>query len=188
MLKVPDELSGVGIERYRRIRVEGVVGDAGLTARIAQRCGVVGLRRTEKREIELRIVATGNPYRSAVALVERQAVPTVAAWLAGPRDDVEPPRFLSGRGIKGDDHVTAGRSANGSDHNLAPGDQRPTGQAEAVFAIANCLIPDNLSVFDIESHDMHIRRRYVEAIAIDRDGTLHRRLLVAWQLPRILPQ
>jgi hypothetical protein len=32
---------------------------------------------------------------------------------------------------------------------------------------------------------MHIRRRYVEAIAIDRDGTLHRRLLVTWQLPRI---
>src|SRR5450755_4152188 len=63
---------------------------------------------------------------------------------------MEPPRFLSGRGIKGDDHITAGRSANGSDHNLAPGDQRPAGQAEAVFAIANLLIPDNLAVFDVE--------------------------------------
>ena len=68
----------------------------------------------------------------------------------GPRDDVEPPRFLSGRGIKGEDYVTAGRSANGSDHDLAPGDQRPTGQAEAVFAIANRLIPNNLAVFDLE--------------------------------------
>jgi hypothetical protein len=77
---------------------------------------------------------------------------------------MEPPSFVSGRGIKGDDHVTTGRSANGSNHNLASGNQGPTRQAEAVFAISNRLIPDHLAIFDVERDDMHIRCRYVETI------------------------
>src|SRR6516162_10086057 len=74
MLEVTRQLAGIGIERHRRIRVERFVGNAGRTDRVAQRSGVVRLGGTEEREIQLGVVASGDPHRGAVALMARQLV------------------------------------------------------------------------------------------------------------------
>ena len=74
MLEVTRQLAGIGIERDRRIRVERFVGNAGRTDRVAQRSGVVRLGGTEEREIQLGVVASGDPHQGAVALMARQLV------------------------------------------------------------------------------------------------------------------
>src|SRR6202044_3787574 len=118
-LEMPDQLTGVGIERERGVGIETIVGDARLFRRMHQRARVVSLRGAEEHQVQGGVVAAGGPPGSAVAFIEREPVPTVAAGLAGARDGVEPPRFLAAVGIQRYDHVASGGFADGSYYYLA---------------------------------------------------------------------
>ena len=80
MLEVTRQLAGIGIERHRRIRVERFLGNAGRTDRVAQRSGVVRLGGTEEREIQLGVVASGDPHRGAVALMAQRGSSFYGRW------------------------------------------------------------------------------------------------------------
>ena len=89
VLVVPLHLSGVGIERERRVRVERrAVGAAdGSGPRL-------GLRRAPVDEVRVRIVAAGNPRVAAGAEPERQVAPRLAAGLARASDGRRAPQFF----------------------------------------------------------------------------------------------
>src|SRR5262245_57829751 len=91
MLIEPLHLSGVGIERERRVRVERrAVGAADGP------CPRLGLCRAPVAEIRCRIVTAGDPRIAAGTEREWQVAPCVATRLTRPRDRRRPPQFLTG--------------------------------------------------------------------------------------------
>src|SRR6185437_9954096 len=97
MLEVPDELAAASIQRQRRVRVEaGILGPCPRIG-LQQRRRVVGVARPEENQVTLWIVATRGPHASAKALLERVAIPAVAAGLPRSSDRIEPPVLLPGR-------------------------------------------------------------------------------------------
>src|SRR5438876_1910746 len=95
MLVIPRDLPRVGIQCDGRVRIKCIVGEARPACGIAQRACVIGGSGTEENKVQIGIVTTGGPNRPATELIERQAVPTVSAWLAGTRDAVKPPCFFA---------------------------------------------------------------------------------------------
>ena len=174
MLEEPDESSGIDVDGQRGVGVEAVVGDV-FVASVAQRAGVVGLRRAEEGEVERAIVAARHPHRRTVALVERQPVPAVATVLARARDGVHAPGCAAGRGIERDDEIAAGRTAGRADHHLSVGHQRTSGQSIAGLRIGDGLVPHHAAGLRIERHDVRVGCRHVQSCAVDRDAALHRR-------------
>ena len=181
MLKVPDELSGVGIQRERGIEVEGVVREP--FVRRPQRAGVVGIARAEDREVVHRVVAPRNPDRSAIALLDGQPIPTVAARLGGTRDGVEPPGFLSRLRVERHDVISALEATGRADHHLSSGHQGATRQllsrkesdTGSERRITHHAIPDDASGPGIERNDMGVGRRHIETSPVDRDAPLDAR-------------
>ena len=108
-LKIPLELSSVGIKRKDRVAVE-IVADAVATV-VAGR----GIARRPVKKIQLRIIAAGDPGRSTTCL-PRVAGPGFMAGFAGAGNGVEAPATTSGVGVvrldETTDTVVATRDAN----------------------------------------------------------------------------
>src|SRR6185503_18485301 len=102
MRVMPLELAGGRVERDRRVRVEADVARAHAAAHGHPR---LRLRDAPVREIELRIVAAGDPGLAAGAIQVRQIAPRIAAGLAVERDRQEAPALLAGIGIVGADEA-----------------------------------------------------------------------------------
>src|SRR5579864_1407173 len=91
MLVEPLYFSSVGIERQRRVGIEGVsVGSAG---RSSPR---FGLRRAPIDSVRFRIVAAGDPRVTTRAELQWQVAPSVAAGLTRTGNSRCSPDFLSG--------------------------------------------------------------------------------------------
>src|SRR5690606_29077452 len=93
---VPRELAGRGIERDGRARVERDVERLHAAAR-----GHPRLRRrgAPVSEVELGVVAAGDPGFAARAIEVRELAPGVAAGLAVERDREKAPNLLPGIGV-----------------------------------------------------------------------------------------
>ncbi len=131
-----------------------------------QHTGIVGLRDTPERQIKLRVIASRNPHRRAIAVGQRMIIPGVTARFAGLRDGFESPGFLPGFRIKGDDVIPASHTPTGADHDFVFCDQRPAGELET-FVGSERLVPRNLAGLHIERDDVDIRSAEVDLVAVD---------------------
>src|SRR4029077_719044 len=113
------------------------------------------------------------PDRAAVALFQRQAIPTLAARFSGSRDDVEAPGLFASVRIESDNVVPPGRSAADSLHYLAFGHQRPASDPYPLLVIADLAIPGNLPSLYLQRRHVGVRGRYEKAVAIDRKISLN---------------
>ena len=100
VLVVPRERAVADAQRHRRRGVER--GVRGLVA-AARRHPRLGLRDAPVGEIEIGIVAAGDPRVAAGARHVGDRAPRVAAGLAGARDGVELPQLLAGLRVVGAD-------------------------------------------------------------------------------------
>ena len=116
VLEVPRQLAVVDVERDGRRRVERRVEDRGAAAGRHPR---LGLRDAPVGEIQIGIVAAGDPRLAALAEGVGQLAPRVAAGLAGVRDRVELPGELAGVRVVGADEAAVGTVARRSP--AAPG-------------------------------------------------------------------
>src|SRR4029077_11397858 len=108
---------------------EPIVADAGLIYRMQQGPRIVRLGDSEIGQVEGGVVAAGGADRAAVALLERQAVPTIAARLARLRYRAEAPGLGARLDIERHDEIASRHAAGGPLHHFALGHQRATGHA-----------------------------------------------------------
>ena len=91
VLVIPGELAGGGVERHRGARVQRrIVRRHAATGRHPR----LGLRGAPIGEIQLGVVAPGDPRLAAGTIEIRQRAPGIAARLAAPRDRAEAPALL----------------------------------------------------------------------------------------------
>ena len=102
MLEIPGERSVAGAQRQSRGRVQRLVVGAADGAHPR-----LGLRHAPVSQIELRIVAAGDPGVAAGAQQVRKLAPSVAAGRPFARHRFEFPELLAGLGVVGAD-VAAG--------------------------------------------------------------------------------
>ena len=181
MLIVPDEFSGIRVQRDGRVCIECVV--VGAFHAVAQRLRVIGGRRTEEDEVGLLVIAARRPDRATFARLVRHVVPGVVVWLAWLGNGVEAPRFLAGRGVeRHDDGLGSARSEN----HLAPGDDRAA--RHGVALLADTGVPDQGACLDVQRYDMSVGRRHEHQRAVDRDRLLRVGRDVFGQAVGVLPQ
>src|SRR5580698_3369655 len=161
VLIVPLQLAGMRVERQRRVGVERVVVGAVLFRQQAADFGDVriGLSDAQEKRVGVRIVGARIPGRGAETLLQRQAVPAVAAGLAGLCDGVEAPEFLAVVDIMTGHETAAGHGVAAAGHALhddVRSDQRATGIAPAFFVILGLVVPDHLAGLGVQRDDMGI--------------------------------
>src|SRR5438128_1914970 len=102
MLKIPGEFARIGIKRQGGAAVERIVIDRHSAAYGHPRfC----LRGSPEGQVEIRVIATGDPGFAAGAEQIRKFAPGVAARLTRLSNRVEPPKLFSGCGIIGADET-----------------------------------------------------------------------------------
>src|SRR6185436_17512003 len=100
MLVEPLERAGVRPQRDRRAGVERAIGRAHVPARCHPR---LRLRDAPVGQVEIRVVAAGDPGFTALAEAVLDVAPRVAVALASLSDGVELPDLLPGRRVVGAD-------------------------------------------------------------------------------------
>ncbi len=188
VLEVPHELSGVRIQGQRRIRIQSVVRDARSVDPLQQRSGIVGLPHSEIRQIEPRVVAAGGPDRRPVSLLEREPVPTVSTRLTWARDRMEAPGLLAGLGIERHDHTATRRLTCDALHDLALCHQGSARHLPAHLVIGDGGIPQHGPGFHIECHDVIIRSRHEQLLAIEAEIASDVQPHITRKQPRVLPE
>ena len=188
VLEEPHEPAGRHVEGQRRVRVEPVVGETLGVRGDAERAGVVGLRRSEERQVESLVVTRRHPHRRPVAQVHGQPVPARPAGLARPGDGAETPGFGAGLRVQRHDEVAAGRAAGGANHDFPVGGERAPGDAVAGRGVGDRVIPHDIAGLHVQRHQVGVRRRHVQPVPVEREAALHRRRAVTRQPPRVLPE
>src|ERR1041385_2395481 len=175
MCEVPGELTGFGIQRKCRVRIQRRAGarlSAGSQPRLRLSGSPVG-------QIHHRIVTAGNPRFGSGAEKIRKIVPGISTGLAIPRDRVEPPHFFSRRGvIRTDETLFLSICRAGAEplNGLALDDKRSAGGG--VFALGSVTddgLPNGLAVSSIDADKMGVIRREDDLVVIDGDPTHRRR-------------
>ena len=170
VLDVPRQRAVLDAQRHRRRgverRVRGLVAAAGRHPRLRLRDAPVG-------EIEIGIVAAGDPGVAAGARDVGHGAPGVAAGLAGARDGVELPQLLAGLGVVGADVAAILRpepiaAVQPLDH-LAARDDRTARIGEAAARVRDRHIPRHLAGARIERDQAAVVGRHVDLVAVDRD-------------------
>src|SRR4030095_15795135 len=122
------------------------------------------LRRTPVGEIEIRIVATGNPCLAAGAEQIREAAPCFAGLAFG-GDRVESPELLAGLRVVGADEallldvlLTAAHALD----DFSFGDERTARTAAAVW---HQCVPGNFSGPRVERHEMGVAHRDIYLVS-----------------------
>ena len=163
---VPRQLAGIEIERDGGARVERLVERVHPAAHRHPR---LRLRRTPVGEIEIRIVAAGDPRLAAGAEQVRQAAPRIAAGFTDTGDRVESPQLLAGLGVVGADEallldvlLTAAHALD----DFSFGDERT---ARTAAAIGHCHVPGNFAGLRVERHEMRVAHRDIELVVVQRD-------------------
>src|SRR5690349_12957222 len=105
-------------------------------------------------EIQLGIVVTGDPHRPAARLPLVRGLPAVMAGIAGSRNRVRAPRFLTGVHVERRD-VTADTelAARGADHDLAFGDEWREREVVGALVIVDLALPQHLAGLRVERDD-----------------------------------
>ena len=163
-LVVPAPLAGLHVEGEDR-GGEQVVAVAQLAAEHRHR--VAG---REVDHAEVRVDGADEPH-AAPAVLPRVAVlrPGLVAELAGPRDDVERPRHLAGRGVEGEHAPLAADVAVGEAHeHLAARDHRRGGHhlAPRPLLAADPGRPDELAGVAAEGDDLAAARAEEDAAVV----------------------
>src|ERR1700723_1982829 len=159
MLIIPLQLAGVGVDGEGGVGVEGVVVGAVLFRQQAADFGDVriGLSDAQEKRVGIGIVAAGIPSRGAETLLQRQAVPAVAAGLAGLRDGVEAPELLAVVDVVAGDEAAARHGVAAAGHALhddVRGHQWAAGVAPALLVVLGLVVPDHLAGLGVQRDDM----------------------------------
>src|SRR4029434_7180888 len=127
------------------------------------------LRRAPVGEIEIGIVAAGDPRFAAGAEQVRQAAPRIAAGFADAGDREESPQLLAGLGVVGADEallldilLTAAHALD----DFSFGDERT---ARTAAAVRHQLVPGDLAGPGIERDEVRIAHRDIELVVVERD-------------------
>src|SRR5262245_50273159 len=103
MLEMPNDFAGVRIDRKRRVGIQMCAG--------AGSAGELGVRNRgcgpPEDQVQLGIIAAGAPERTALALLQRNAVPGGIARIARPRNGVRTPELSAGFRIVGSEKAAA---------------------------------------------------------------------------------
>ena len=169
MLVVPRELARVGVERHRRVREERLVEQRQLPAQEVPR---LGLRHAPVGEIEIGIVAAGDPGVAAAAERHRQLAPRLAARLSLARHRVEAPCLLAGvdvvRTDEAADAIEARAARQPLQHFVADDDRAARVDASGV---GRCIgIPKNFAVARAQRHHVGVARRQEDLVVGNRDA------------------
>ena len=151
----------------------GIEGRVGRLVAAAGRHPRFGLRDAPIREIEIGIVAAGDPGVAAGAQHIGHRAPGVAAGLAGARDGVELPQLLAGVRVVGADVAALLRRKRS--HPCSPWitlpsrDDRTAGVGVALARIRDRRFPDDLAGARVERDQARIGGRHEHLVPIDRD-------------------
>src|SRR5690606_34542037 len=182
MREVPRELARARVQRDGRARVERDVERAHAAARRHPR---LRLRRAPVREVELRIVAAGDPCLAARAIEIRQIAPRVAAGIRRHGDRRGAPQLLARVGVVAADEtlllLVTGAAAHPLDHD-AVRDERP---AAARAAVGHRGVPHGLAGPRVE-RDEAAGALQVELVAVERHAA-HRDVVLETMLPDEAP-
>ncbi len=125
-------------------------------------------------QVQVGIVAAGDPAFRARAKHIREPAPGVAARLALHRNGVEAPDlFAGGRIVSADEaFLLAIRSATSQtlDQLAVHGKRSAGGGVRALGAVADGGIPDDLTVAGVEGHQVRFGGGYENLVAVNRDA------------------
>ena len=165
VLEVPGELAGVGVEGHGGAGVEPLVEAVHPAAHRHPR---FGLRRAPVGEIQIGIVAAGDPRLAAGAIHARERAPGVAARLAVDGHRVEAPQLFPGGGVVAADEallLDVGRApAHALDH-LALGEERA---ARTAAPVRHRHVPRHLAGAGVERHEVRVAQRQKELVVVER--------------------
>ena len=169
VLEMPRQLAVVDVERDGRGRVERGVEDRVAAARRHPR---LGLRDAPVGEVQIGIVAAGDPGLAALAEGVGDLAPRLPAGLAGVRQRVELPGELPGRGVVGADEAAVGAEARAAlqplDH-LAARHDRTARVREPQGPVGDHRRPDVLAVARVESDQPGIGGGENDLVLVDRE-------------------
>ena len=171
VLVVPEQLAGIGVERQARVRVQRVA--VGAAYRAGPRLGLGG---GPVDDVQLRVVAAGDPGVAAGPEAQGQIAPGVPARVFGARDRRGAPDLFAGRRIVAGDEadvVLVAAAAGDAGDQLAVGDDRAGGVAVAEGRVGGPGLPDQFPVARVERQDRCPAGGGEDAVAEDRDVLLH---------------
>jgi len=172
VLVVPRDLTGIGVERQRRVVIEmRLVGAAEHELR---RRG--GHRRPHIDEVQRRVVARHHPGADMLPLFEGHAAPGLVTGFARCRNRAPSPDLGAGACVvRGDDARVRGRvrSAAASRDHLAAGDDRACRLQRGVHRVVEDLrFPDDVAGGDVQRLDVVVAGRVEDEIGVDGDVAL----------------
>src|SRR5580704_16621302 len=174
MIVVPLELPRIDIQRDSRIGKQS----RAVPRPAARAHPGLGLRRPPVRQIEVGIIAAGDPGFSAHPEHVRKAAPTIASELACLGNGVELPKQLTGSGVIGADEalfVLIIRAARASEplHDLAlDNDRSAAGGVTILAAIPDGGVPDVPAGPRVERVDMRLARSDIDLVFEHRKAAL----------------
>ena len=137
---------------------------------------MVGGRRSEEDQVEFRVVAAGNPDRTALALRTGDIVPGVSAGIVRPGYRLKTPQFLAAAGVYADYESAFGHHRRGDsldDH--AIGEQWRGPQRIAVGAVRanrDGVLPDWFAGAEVQREQSQIKRGHNDGFPINRYAEL----------------
>ena len=185
VLEAPDQRAGVGVEPDGGGGVlRGVEGPGAA----ADRHPRLGLRDAPEREVDVGVVAAGDPRLAALPHHVGQVVPGVAARLAGVGHGVELPGQRAGPGVVGADEAALGlvalAAAEALDH-LALHDDRAAGVGEALVGVGDHRGPHHRAGARVEGDHLGVAGGQEDLVVVDGDvaHAAGRRCRHGWDRP-----
>jgi len=176
VLVVPLERAVVGIEGDRRACVEHGIGEFQPTA---DRRPWLGLRNAPIREVQLGIIAAGNPRFTAAAQRVRQRAPGVTAGLSLSRHGVELPELPARLGVVGADEAAGvllePRAAAESLKDLSVDCDGAARIEESQCPIRDPRLPREPAVAGVDRHQLRVVGGKEDLVLIDRQAAQRRR-------------
>ena len=184
---MPAQRARVGVDREQRTGIEVVA-----FAIVAVVVGI-WIAGAVIEQVELRVITSGDPRRSAAACGYIGIRPRLAAQLAGIRNRIEAPDAPARLRVVRVDVAAAGEVAAGdADDHFVLHDQRRRRDRVRFLQIADGHVPEDRAGLAFERDQMRVERAHVEAIAEQRESAIHRaaahrRREIRRQRARVLP-